>query len=218
MDPACEADWARLRMVREQLERHGIRDRRVLDAMSRVPRERFVRVARPADAYADRALPIDCDQTISQPVIVAMMSQALRLGGDETVLEIGTGSGYQTSILAELAARVISIEMHAELSARAGRVLTELRYENVKLVVGDGTLGWPEGAPYRAILAAAATAECPPALLEQLADGGTLVVPIGGPDGQVLQSIQRTGDKFHTVHLTRCRFVPLVGGGTKDAV
>ncbi len=218
MDPASEADWARLALVRDQLARHGIHDRRVLDVMARVPRERFVRVARPADAYADRALPIDCDQTISQPVIVAMMSQALRLRGDETVLEIGTGSGYQTAILAELAVRVISIEVHAELSVHARRVLAELRYENVKLVVGDGTLGRPAEAPYRGILAAAATAACPPALLEQLADGGRLVIPIGPPAGQELECIERTGDKFRTVHLTGCRFVPLVGGRTNDAV
>jgi protein-L-isoaspartate(D-aspartate) O-methyltransferase len=214
MDYATEAELARLRMVREQLQHHGIRDRRVLEAMSRVPRERFVEVARPADAYADRALAIPCGQTISQPIIVAMMTEALGLKGTETVLDVGTGSGYQAAILAELAARVISIETHGELSARAGQVLGELGYRNVTLAVGDGRLGWPADAPYQGILVAAATAECPPALLDQLADGGALVIPIGGPAGQVLERIERRGDRLHTINLTACRFVPLVGGSS----
>ncbi|HEY4311500.1 MAG TPA: protein-L-isoaspartate(D-aspartate) O-methyltransferase [Pirellulales bacterium] len=212
MESSAEVELARLRMVREQLQRHGISDRRVLEAMGRVPRERFVDVPQPQDAYADRALPIECGQTISQPVIVAMMTEALRLRGDETVLDIGTGSGYQTAILAELAARVVSIEIHAELSARAGRVLTELGYQNVKLVVGDGTLGWAEEAPYRAILVAAATAVCPPALIDQLADGGTLVIPLGGPTSQVLERLELVGGKLRRTSLTNCRFVPLLGG------
>lgn len=210
MDPQTEADRARLRMLRDQLQRDGIRDARVLEAMARVPRERFVPVAQPADAYADRALAIACGQTISQPVIVAMMSAALALTGRETVLDIGTGSGYQTAILAELAARVVSIEIHAELSAQAGRVLAELGYRNAELHVADGTLGWPAAAPYDGILVAAATAECPPALLAQLAEGGRLVIPLGGPGGQVLECIERQGDTFRTTHLTKCRFVPLV--------
>ena len=210
MDPQTEADRARLRMLRDQLQRDGIRDARVLEAMARVPRERFVPVAQPADAYADRALAIACGQTISQPVIVAMMSAALALTGRETVLDIGTGSGYQTAILAELAARVVSIEIHAELSAQAGRVLAELGYRNAELHVADGTLGWPAAAPYDGILVAAATAECPPALLAQLAEGGRLVIPLGGPGGQVLECIERHGDTFRTTHLTKCRFVPLV--------
>jgi protein-L-isoaspartate(D-aspartate) O-methyltransferase len=131
------------------------------------------------------------------------------------VLDIGTGSGYQTAILAELAARVISIEIHAELSARAGRVLNELGYENVKLVVGDGTLGWPAEAPYRAILVAATTTECPPALMDQLADGGTLVIPLGGPTSQVLERFELVGGKLRRTSLTNCRFVPLVGGSAR---
>jgi protein-L-isoaspartate(D-aspartate) O-methyltransferase len=212
MPPDNEADLARLRMVRDQLQRHGIRDRRVLDAMSRVPRERFVAVARPADAYTDRALAIDCEQTISQPLIVAMMSEALALAGIETVLEIGTGSGYQTAILAEMAARVISLEVHAELSTRAGRVLADLGYQNVTLLVRDGTLGWRDEAPYQGILVAAATATCPGALLNQLADGGRLVIPLGSPSGQILERIERHGDAYGRLELTKCRFVPLVGG------
>jgi len=210
MDSATQASLARLRMVRDQLVRHGIRDRRVLDAMGRVPRERFVDVAQPADAYADRALPIDCGQTISQPVIVALMTEALGLQGNETVLDIGTGSGYQTAILAELAARVISIEVHPELSARAERVLAELGYTNVKLVVGDGTLGWPEEAPYAGILVAAATAHCPAPLLAQLAEGGKLVIPLGDTTSQVLELFERRGADLRKTSLTGCRFVPLV--------
>jgi protein-L-isoaspartate(D-aspartate) O-methyltransferase len=216
MDHSTEVELARWHMVRDQLERHGIRDRRVLEAMSRVPRERFVAVDRPADAYADRALPIACGQTISQPVIVAMMTEALALSGDEIVLDIGTGSGYQTAILAELAARVISVEVHPELSAQAVRVLADLGYSNVKLVVGDGTQGWADEAPYRGILVAAATPVCPPALTEQLADGGILVIPIGGPDGQVLERIERRGERLRTIGLTACRFVPLVRRAPPD--
>ena len=210
MDLQTEADIARQSMVRDQLGRHGIRDRRVLDVMARVPREQFVDVARPSDAYADRALPIDCGQTISQPVIVALMTEALALTGNETVLEIGTGSGYQTAILAELAVRVISIEQHAALSAQAGRVLDELGYRNVEFIVGDGSRGLPERAPFSRILVAAAAAELPRALVEQLADGGLLVVPVGRQGGQVLERIERRGDKLRRIDLTPCRFVPLV--------
>jgi len=210
MDPSTEAELARLRMVRDQLQRRGIRDRRVLDAMGRVPRELFVEVAQPADAYSDRAIGIECGQTISQPVIVAMMTEALALTGKETVLEIGTGSGYQTAILAELAARVISIELHADLSARAARVLDALGYRNLELIVGDGTQGYPAAAPYSRILVAAAAAQSPPALVEQLDDRGILVLPIGGPAGQVLVRIERRGDKLRTMKMTSCRFVPLV--------
>lgn len=207
-----EAELARWRMVRDQLERHGIRDHRVLEAMGRVPRERFVSVARPADAYADRALGIECGQTISQPCIVGMMSEALALTGQETVLEIGTGSGYQTALLAELSARVISIEVHRELSAKAAVLLGELGYRNVEFHVGDGSLGWPEEAPYARILVAAATLHCPPALVDQLAEEGILVIPIGGPQGQVLERIERRGGRLRSRALTACRFVPLVSG------
>ena len=210
MDTAPQANLARLRMVRDQLARQGIRDPRVLEAMGRVPRERFVEVDQPADAYVDRALPIDCGQTISQPIIVALMSQALGLQGHETVLDIGTGSGYQTAILAELAAQVISIEVHAELSARAGRALADLGYKNVQLVVGDGNLGWPAAAPYAGILVAAGTEHCPPPLIEQLADGGKLVIPLGSSSSQVLELFERHGTEIKKTSLTGCRFVPLV--------
>ena len=217
MDPATEAELARLRMVREQLAaRGGIRDRRVLEAMSRVPRERFVAVATPADAYADRALSIECGQTISQPIIVALMTEALGLKGDETVLDVGTGSGYQAAILAQLARRVISVEVHPELSAQAGRVLRELGYQNVELVVGDGRQGWPGEAPYDGIVVAAATDRCPPALVEQLAERGVLVIPIGGPSGQVLERFERRGERLVRTALTGCRFVPLVSGAADE--
>ena len=213
MDSATEAELARLRMVRDQLQaRGGIRDRRVLEAMSRVPRERFVAVANPADAYADRALSIECGQTISQPIIVALMTEALRLTGDETVLDVGTGSGYQAAVLAQLARRVISIEVHPELSAQASRVLSELGYKNIELVVGDGRRGWPAAAPYEGIVVAAATDRCPAALTEQLAEQGVLVIPIGGPAGQVLERIERRGERLIRTSLTGCRFVPLVEG------
>jgi protein-L-isoaspartate(D-aspartate) O-methyltransferase len=201
---------ARDAMLR-QLSERGVRSVRVLAAMEKVPRERFVPPEVQHLAYADRALPIACEQTISQPFIVALMTDALELAGDERVLEIGTGSGYQTAILAELAASVVSVERHAELSRDAGKVLRELGYANVTLVVGDGTLGWPGQAPYDRILVAAAAARVPPALEEQLADRGTLVIPVGASDGQVLQAYHKVGGKLYAEPLSGCRFVPLIG-------
>jgi protein-L-isoaspartate(D-aspartate) O-methyltransferase len=200
----------RREMIRQIAER-GITSRRVLAAMERVERERFVPEGAGHLAYADRALPIGCDQTISQPYIVALMTDALELDGDERVLEIGTGSGYQTAILAELAARVVSVERHAELSRAAGKVLADCGYTNVTLVVGDGTLGFAEQAPYDGILVAAAATHVPPALEAQLAEGGTLVIPIGGREGQVLEAYRKVGGKLHAEPLSGCRFVPLVG-------
>jgi protein-L-isoaspartate(D-aspartate) O-methyltransferase len=202
---------ARERMLTEHLAARGITSMRVLEAMARVPRERFL----PADlaylAYADEAVPIGCGQTISQPLMVAIMTQALELTGAEHVLEVGTGSGYQTAVLAESAHRVVSIERHAALSRDAGIVLDELGYRNVRLVVGDGTAGWPEEAPYDRILVTAAGGAVPPALVDQLADGGILVIPVGGSRSQVLRSIRKTGGRVEETALTPCRFVPLVG-------
>ena len=198
-------------MLRRQLRGRGIRDPRVLAAMANTPREEFVRAGARHDAYADCALPIDCGQTISQPYMVALMSEALALSGGEKVLEIGTGSGYQTAILAELARVVITIERHAELSAAAGETLHRLGRENVILVVGDGTQGWPAEAPYDRILVTAAAGHVPEPLFEQLADGGVLVIPLGGRDVQMLQAIRRVGSSRQTTNLTACRFVPLVG-------
>jgi protein-L-isoaspartate(D-aspartate) O-methyltransferase len=205
-----EPDSARDAML-ATLTEHGIRSPRVLAAMAHVPRERFV----PGDlyhlAYADRALPIDCDQTISQPYIVALMSEALGLHGSERVLEIGTGSGYQTAVLAQLAAEVISVERHEPLSQSAREVLDALDVANVQLVVGDGTLGWPAGAPYDRILVAAAAAQVPQALIEQLVDGGTLVIPVGASHNQSLYAYHKQDGRVTAELLSGCRFVPLVG-------
>ncbi len=208
---ASQFDDERQQMVYSQLRRRGIRDEAVLAAMGRVPRERFVPARMAHQAYADRALPIDCDQTISQPYIVALMTQALECSGKERVLEIGTGSGYQTAILAEVAQEVISMERHAPLSKQAGAVLAELGCQNVTLVVGDGTLGWPGRAPYDRIIVTAAAAQCPPALFEQLEEGGVLVIPLGGQDCQTLHAIRKQKGKPHPSNLSPCRFVPLVG-------
>lgn len=202
---------AKQQMLRKQLRRRGIHDHQVLAAMGKVPRERFVLRETRNEAYADRALAIDCSQTISQPYIVGLMSQALELSGWETVLEIGTGSGYQTAILAELARDVASIERHAELSERAGEVLAELGYRNVTLATGDGTLGWPERSPFDRIIVTAAAAQYPPALFEQLDEQGILVIPIGGRDYQTLQAIRKVAGRPQPVNLSACRFVPLVG-------
>jgi protein-L-isoaspartate(D-aspartate) O-methyltransferase len=204
-------DEARQNMVSEQLARRGIFDPRVLAAMARVPRERFVPPDELADAYADRALTIACGQTISQPYIVALMSQALELKGGESVLEIGTGSGYQTAVLSELARHVVSVERHAELSAHADAVLKSLGYRNYTLAVGDGTLGWPEFAPYDRIICTAAAQRTPPALFEQLREGGILVIPLGPSESQSLVAIRKQGGQPSATELSGCRFVPLVG-------
>jgi protein-L-isoaspartate(D-aspartate) O-methyltransferase len=204
-----------------ELSEHGIRSPAVLAALARVPRERFV----PEDvrhlAYADRALPIACDQTISQPYIVALMTEALQLSGKERVLEIGTGSGYQTAVLAQLAAEVVSVERHEALSQAAQAVLDSLDYRNVRLFIGDGTLGWLAGAPYDRILVAAAAAQVPPALFEQLTEGGTLVIPVGASHNQSLYAYRKQAGRVTAELLSGCRFVPLVGAqeeiGADDA-
>jgi protein-L-isoaspartate(D-aspartate) O-methyltransferase len=206
---------ARHKMVRDQLQRRGIHDGRVLAAMEQVPREAFVLPDLAEQAYADRALPIDCAQTISQPYIVALMTQALDLKRDELVLEIGTGSGYQTAILSRLAAHVVSLERHAPLVEKAREALAQLRCDNVELIVGDGWAGWPEQAPYDRILVAAAAATCPQALIDQLADGGRLVIPLGDCDAQVLRTLSRRGDQHIWDELVACRFVPLVASAAQ---
>lgn len=216
MSQVDRAALERATMVQRQLRERGIRDRAVLEAMARVPRERFLPAELAELAYHDRALGIDCGQTISQPYIVALMSEALAVRPTDTVLEIGTGSGYQTAILAELAARVISIERHPELAARAAALLAELGYSNVHFLVGDGCLGCPEFAPFPRILVAAAAAQVPPALCDQLAERGILVLPVGGREGQVLEAIHRAGGKLHSEHLSACRFVPLIGSAASD--
>ena len=195
-----------------ELRRQGIRDERVLGALGRVPRDRFVPEEHRAEAWANAALPIGAGQTISQPFVVALMTEALALRGPERVLEIGTGSGYQTAILAELAAEVVSVERHAELAAGAERLLRELGYRNVAVHVGDGTTGWADAAPYDRIIVTAAGPRVPPPLLAQLrADGGRMVIPVGEPHDQHLVAVDRDGDQTRETTLGPVRFVPLIG-------
>jgi len=197
--------------IDDQLVARGIRDARVLDAMRRVPRHEFVQQDVQRLAYADRALPIGDGQTISQPYMVAAMTEALRLHGHERVLEVGTGSGYQAAILAELAREVVSIERRLELADAARERLALLGYRNVRVIVGDGSLGYQDGAPYDAILVAAASPRVPESLKHQLADGGRLVIPVGSPEEQRLIIVNRDGSRYlESVH-EGCVFVPLVG-------
>ena len=206
------------RMVRFQVAARGVRDARVLEAMRRVPRDRFVPAERRADAWADRPVPIGRGQTISQPFMVALMSEALGLHGSERVLEVGTGSGYQAAVLGELAAEVFSVERIAELAGTAARTLEELGCANVTVVIGDGCRGLLEHAPFDAILVAAAAPSVPAALRDQLADGGILVVPIGESAAvQVLTLVRRAGARFEVEEGTGCRFVPLIGEGAFEA-
>lgn len=201
---------ARVRMVDEQLVARGITDERVLAAMRRVPRERFVLPEDLARAHDDGPLAIGYGQTLSQPFIVALMSQALELAGGERVLEIGAGSGYQSALLAALAREVFALELLPPLRARAAGVLAELGCANVCLRAGDGRAGWPEAAPFDAILAAAAAERVPPAWLTQLAPGGRLLLPVGTRQQELL-CIRRTSDGFVEQRLGAVRFVPLLG-------
>jgi protein-L-isoaspartate(D-aspartate) O-methyltransferase len=198
-------------MVERQLRGRGIEDERVLAAMGEVPREAFLPESLRERAYADSALPIGEEQTISQPWIVAAICQALELEGSELVLEVGTGSGYSAAVLARLAAHVVSIERHEPLSREAAAALGSLGVRNVEIVVGDGSLGVAERAPFDAIAVHAAAPAPPPALIGQLADGGRLVVPISGKDADMLTVLRRTGDSVETTSLGPCRFVPLIG-------
>jgi protein-L-isoaspartate(D-aspartate) O-methyltransferase len=200
---------ARLRMVAEQIRARGVRDARVLDAISRVPRDRFVPGPLRAEAYEDRPLAIGHGQTISQPYVVAYMSEALRLEPSHRVLEIGTGCGYQTAMLAELAGEVFSIELVAELARRARETLDALGYGNVHVRTGDGYEGWPEHAPYDRVVGAAAAPSVPPALVAQLADGGILVMPIGTVH-QELVVLQKRGATVETLATLPVRFVPMI--------
>ncbi len=202
---------ARERMVRQQITARGIRDERVLDAMRSVPRHLFVPVNSRHSAYHDGPLSIGQDQTISQPYIVALMTEALELKEYERVLEIGTGSGYQAAILSQLASRVYTIERIPELAARAQDVLRQLGYDNIKICVGDGTLGWPEHAPYDAIVVTAAPPNIPEPLTKQLAESGRLVAPVGGSWSQSLVRIRKQGGRLQRQELTTVAFVPLIG-------
>ena len=206
-------DWAgaRARMVERQLRRRGIPDERVLAAMSRVPREQFVPDSVRAYAYADDALPIGQGQTISQPFVVATICSLLALDGFERVLDVGTGSGYQAAVLAELVPEVVTIERIQELAETARAALAAAGYRNVEVRVGDGSLGVPERAPFDAIAVAAATPTVPQALYEQLAEGGRIVVPRGSRDGQELVLVVRTAGGPVERAVLPVRFVPLLG-------
>ena len=200
-----------------ELRRAGIKDTRVLAALERVPREAFTPEAFRDQAYANRALPIGHGQTLSQPLVVALMTQALALKGGERVLEIGTGSGYQAAVLAQLAAEVCTIERWNELLAEAEARFTQLRLANVRTRLGDGMLGWPEAAPFDAILVTAAAEQVPDALVAQLAEGGRLVLPLGPHQGdQELVRLTRRGSALVEERLGPVRFVPLLPGLAAD--
>ena len=201
---------ARQRMIYSQLRARGISDARVLEAMLRVPRHEFVPESYQAQAYEDHPLPIGNDQTISQPYIVALMLESLQVKPSDKVLEVGTGSGYATALLAELAAQVFSIERHAALAENARKVLAGLGYSNVEVLTGDGTLGFPNAAPFDAILVSAAAPELPAALLAQLREGGRMIIPVGRDDSQQLQVVRVINGQPVVAPRELVRFVPLV--------
>lgn len=199
-----------------QLRKHGIHDTRVLRAMELVPREQFVDEAFVAQAYADNALPISCGQTISQPYVVAYMTEKLGVEPDHKVLEIGTGSGYQAAILSHLCRHVLTIERYKELQKSAKRNFEKLGIKNVTTIIGDGWLGWPPDAPYDRIIITAAAPEPPPALLDQLKVGGRMIMPLGETrETQFLARIDKTEDGLEQQELLPVRFVPLVKGRVK---
>jgi protein-L-isoaspartate(D-aspartate) O-methyltransferase len=202
----------RFQMVRTQLADRGIADVRVLEAMRAVPRHEFIPDPLRDRAYEDHPLPIGCEQTISQPYIVAIMLQHLALQPGDRVLEVGTGSGYVTALLSTLCAEVYSVERHAELALSAEERLRRLGYANVKIRVGDGSQGWAEYAPYDAVLVSAAAREVPATLFAQLSEGGRMIVPVGPAFSQDLQLVRKVNGKPEVVVLEGCRFVPLVEG------
>ncbi|MBM4018284.1 MAG: protein-L-isoaspartate(D-aspartate) O-methyltransferase [Planctomycetes bacterium] len=208
-DARDELDW----MVRTQLEPRGIFDARVLEAMRTIDRRRFVPEAHGSLAYDDNPLPIGEGQTISQPYMVAVMTQSLDLRGPQRILEIGTGSGYQTAVLARLGGEVYTVECRPALLEKARAVLDSMGFKNVHYRAGDGRRGWPEASPFDRILCAAAAADVPQAWLDQLADGGILLVPVGGAEGQVLVKVANRGGRLVRTEFCPCRFVPLVGEG-----
>ncbi len=206
-----EYEKQRERMVREQISRRGLNEPRLLSAMLTVPRHLFVPAEYRLSAYENGPLPIGFGQTISQPYIVALMTHLLQLQGDERVLEVGTGSGYQAAILGRLAREVHTIELVPELAESAAKLLEELGMHNVHIHIGDGSLGWPESAPYAGILVAAAAPQAPEALLEQLADGGRMVVPVGERGWQELEVWERQGNLYKSRNVLSVAFVPLRG-------
>jgi len=201
----------RERMVRDQFIARGITDQRVLAAFYKVEREKFVPSEVRNNAYEDFPLSIGEGQTISQPYMVALMTQSLELKGDEKILEIGTGSGYQTAILAELARKVYSVERMRVLAERARRLLEKLGYSNVKILLGDGTLGWEESSPYDRILVTAGAREIPQPLTDQLEEGGVMVIPVGNSYSQDLEVVRKRKNHIKTVAVEKCVFVPLIG-------
>lgn len=201
----------RRKMVEEQLVERGVKDLRLLEAMSRVPRHLFAQDSLQHRAYGDTPLPIGENQTLSQPYIVGAMTEALELKGEERVLEIGTGSGYQTAIIAELARQVFTIERLNNLSRKAQKILEGLNYMNIVFKMFDGTYGWPDQAPFDAILITASAREIPESLIKQLGDGGRLVAPVGETDKQKLVVLTKKGDRVSRKNLGDCKFVPLIG-------
>ncbi len=202
---------ARLKMVEEQIVSRGIKDPRLIEAMKKIPRHLFVEEALQSQAYTDHPLPIGEKQTISQPYMVALMTEALLLTGKEKVLEIGTGSGYQTAILAELSEKVFSVERIRPLALRARKLLYELGYFSVEIKIFDGTFGWTEEGPFDAILVTAGSPDIPQPLIDQLAMGGRLVIPVGDAFVQDLVRVTKTGEGVRREDLGGCRFVKLIG-------
>jgi len=198
-------------MVEEQLAPRGIKDKKVLAAFYKVEREKFMPEDFQGSAYADSPVPIGNSQTISQPYIVALMTETLSLSGKEKVLEVGTGSGYQTAILAELAAEVYSMERIRELGERAEVLLKKLGYQNIKIKIADGTLGWPEAAPFDRIIITAASNHIPQPLIEQLKEDGSIIAPLGTDLGQILTLAEKKNGILQYEEICGCAFVPLIG-------
>jgi protein-L-isoaspartate(D-aspartate) O-methyltransferase len=202
----------RRHMVETQLRARGIRDQRLLEAMASIPRHEFVEASYRDQAYEDHPLPIDAGQTISQPYIVALMLELLRLDSSSKVLEIGTGSGYQAAVLSQIAGHVYTVERHPELARQAAETLSRLGLTNVSVVTGDGSRGLREQAPFDAIVVAAAAAQVPPELFPQLREGGRMIIPVGPPEAQELQLIRNQEGKALITLREACRFVPLISG------
>ena len=198
-------------MVEEQLRRRGIRDERVLAAMAKVPREKFIAPQFAREAYADGPIPIGAGQTVSQPYMVAAMVEALELQPSDRVLEVGTGTGYEAAVLAELAAEVLTIERHAELADNARQILSKTGYSNVRVIHGDGSLGLPEHAPFDKIVVAAGAPQAPPSLVAQLAEHGIIAVPVGDRGQQQLQVSRKISGEMVSFRHVVCCFVPLIG-------
>lgn len=211
MVEVIEWQHERERMVKEQIVARGVENIKVIQAMKKVPRHLFIDKTYYHQAYNDYPLPIGQNQTISQPYMVASMTELLELKGDERVLEIGTGSGYQTAILALLCSKVYSVERISELTRKARLTLKQLGFSNINLIVRDGTLGWPEFAPYNGIIVTAGAPEIPDALIEQLANNGRMVIPVGNEASQTLNFVEKHKGRIYRKEFFGCTFVPLVG-------